>query len=115
MLDVDATVVVTYSEKEDAAATFEWTFGYHPIGVYATTPASSSPGTRARERGVEHDRRPRPVPHRYHRAGPGDTSHGLWTGSPPRAPLRGRRVENSMTFAVTKKVCDVIVLVPKEA
>ena len=31
VLDVDATVVVCHSEKEQAAATFKHTFGYHPI------------------------------------------------------------------------------------
>lgn len=34
MLDVDATIVVTHSEKEMAAPTFKRTFGYHPIGVW---------------------------------------------------------------------------------
>ncbi|MEH6822074.1 MAG: transposase [Dietzia psychralcaliphila] len=31
--DVDATVVVTHSEKEHTAPTYKRTFGYHPIGV----------------------------------------------------------------------------------
>ncbi len=31
VLEVDATVVVTHSEKENAAATFKRTFGFHPI------------------------------------------------------------------------------------
>jgi hypothetical protein len=31
VLDIDATVVVCHSEKEQAAATFKSTFGYHPI------------------------------------------------------------------------------------
>lgn len=34
MLDVDATVVITHSEKELATPTFKRTFGYHPIGVW---------------------------------------------------------------------------------
>jgi len=34
VLDVDATMVVAHSEKENAAATFKRTFGYHPIGVW---------------------------------------------------------------------------------
>lgn len=34
VLDVDATIVVTHSEKELAAPTFKRTFGYHPIGVW---------------------------------------------------------------------------------
>lgn len=34
VLNVDATIVVTHSEKELASATFKKTFGYHPIGVW---------------------------------------------------------------------------------
>lgn len=34
VLDIDATIVVAHSEKENAAATFKRTFGYHPIGVW---------------------------------------------------------------------------------
>ena len=34
VLDVDATIVIAHSEKEQASATFKKTFGYHPIGVW---------------------------------------------------------------------------------
>ena len=34
VLDVDATIVVAHSEKEQATRTFKKTFGYHPIGVW---------------------------------------------------------------------------------
>jgi len=34
VLDVDATIVIAHSEKEQAALTFKKTFGYHPIGVW---------------------------------------------------------------------------------
>lgn len=34
VLDVDATIVVAHSEKEQAAATFKKTFGFHPLGVW---------------------------------------------------------------------------------
>lgn len=34
VLDVDATIVLAHSEKENAAATFKGTFGFHPIGVW---------------------------------------------------------------------------------
>ncbi|WP_407940230.1 transposase [Nocardioides acrostichi] len=34
VLDVDATIVVSHSEKEQAAPTFKRTFGYHPLGVW---------------------------------------------------------------------------------
>ncbi|MFR9780853.1 IS1380 family transposase [Micromonospora sp. MS34] len=31
VIDLDASVVITHSEKEDAAATFKHSFGYHPL------------------------------------------------------------------------------------
>jgi len=31
VIDIDATIVVTHSEKEHAAATFKHSFGYHPV------------------------------------------------------------------------------------
>lgn len=34
VLDVDATIVIAHSEKEQAAATFKKTFGTNPIGVW---------------------------------------------------------------------------------
>jgi Transposase DDE domain group 1 len=34
VIDVDASIVVCHSEKEQAAATFKHTFGYHPILVF---------------------------------------------------------------------------------
>ena len=33
-IDFDATITVAHSEKEQAAATFKRTFGYHPLGVW---------------------------------------------------------------------------------
>ena len=43
VLDVDATIVVAHSEKEQARATFKRSFGFHPLGCGATTPASCWP------------------------------------------------------------------------
>ena len=34
VLDVDATLVASHSEKEGAAVTFKEGFGYHPLGVW---------------------------------------------------------------------------------
>ena len=34
VLDVDATIVVAHSEKEQASGTFKKTFGFHPLGVW---------------------------------------------------------------------------------
>jgi hypothetical protein len=32
VLDVDATVVTTHSEKQSSSETFQRTFGFHPLG-----------------------------------------------------------------------------------
>jgi len=34
VLDVDATILRVHSEKENAAATFKRTCGYHPLAVW---------------------------------------------------------------------------------
>jgi hypothetical protein len=34
VLDVDATIVVSHGEKENAAPTLQGTFGFHPLGVW---------------------------------------------------------------------------------
>ncbi len=34
VLDVDATIVVAHSEKEQASPTFKKTFGFHPLAVW---------------------------------------------------------------------------------
>jgi hypothetical protein len=34
VLDTDATIVISHSEKENAAPTFKRTFGFHPLGVW---------------------------------------------------------------------------------
>lgn len=39
VLDVDATIVIAHSEKEQASATFKKTFGFHPIGVWCDNTA----------------------------------------------------------------------------
>ena len=62
VLDVDATIVVTHSEKENAAPTYKRTFGYHPIGVWCDNTGESATG----QRRIEHRRRS------HRRPGPGD-------------------------------------------
>jgi hypothetical protein len=44
VIDEDATIVVTHSEKEQAAATFKHSFGYHPVLPSATTRTKPWPG-----------------------------------------------------------------------
>lgn len=43
VLDVDATIVPVHSEKENAAATFKRTFGYHPLAVWCDCDDSRVP------------------------------------------------------------------------
>jgi hypothetical protein len=39
VLDVDATIVIAHSEKENASATVKKTFGFHPLGVWCDNTA----------------------------------------------------------------------------
>ena len=43
VLDVDATIVRVHSEKENAAATFKRTYGYHPLAVWCDCDDSRVP------------------------------------------------------------------------
>ena len=59
VLDVDATIVVTHSEKEQTAPTYQRTFGYHPIGVWCDNTqeflaASLRPGNAGSNTATDH-------------------------------------------------------------
>ena len=69
-IDFDATITIAHSEKENAAATWKRTFGFHPLLAFLDRPEIAGGEAlagllRAGQRRVEHRRRPR------HRAGPG--------------------------------------------
>ncbi len=128
VLDIDATIVVAHSEKENAAATFKRTFGYHPIGVWCdntqeflagklrsgnagsntasdhievlTDAIAQVPGTHRRKLLVRSD-------------GAG-ASHGLLDWLTREGNIRGRSVEYSVGFAITEKLRDAIDLVPNK-
>ncbi|MGH3470558.1 MAG: transposase [Nocardioidaceae bacterium] len=60
VLDVDATIVVVHSEKENASLTFKRTFGFHPLGVWRdNTSEFLAAKLRSGKRRVEHRSRPR--------------------------------------------------------
>jgi len=134
VLDVDATIVVAHSEKEQATATFKKTFGYHPIGVWCDNSqellaASLRPGNAGSNTTADHievlTRAIAQVPagHRRKllvRADGAGASHGLleWLtvlNTAGRHGRRGRSVEYSVGFALTETVRAAICLVPKEA
>nr|WP_276525043.1 IS1380 family transposase [Dermacoccus nishinomiyaensis] len=129
VLDVDATVVVTHSVKEQAAATFKRTFGYHPIGVWCDNTSEFLAGMlRAGNAGsnttsdhiqVLTDAISQ-VPGRHRkklliRSDGAGASHGLLDWLTDQNQVRGRRVEYSIGFALTAKIRDAITLVPSRA
>jgi hypothetical protein len=63
VIDLDASVVVCHSEKEQAAPTFKRSFGYHPMLAFCDNTgeflaATLGRDTAPRERGPQHRRRP---------------------------------------------------------
>ncbi|MDT0201849.1 transposase [Nocardioides sp. AE5] len=126
VLDVDATIVIAHSEKEQAAPTFKRTFGFHPLGVWCdnteeflaamlrtgragsntandhievlTEAIAQIPGTRRKDLLIRSD-------------GAG-ASHDLLDWLTEQGRVRGRKVEYSVGFAITEKIRDAIKLVP---
>ena len=80
IIDLDATIVIAHSEKEQACPTWKKTFGHHPMTAWADHGAGrerGAAGHRApgRERRLEHRRRP-------YRGGPARAR----AAAPPPAP-----------------------------
>ncbi len=65
VIDLDASIVICHSEKEQAAATFKKTFGYHPLLAFCdNTGEFPRHPTAQGQRGQQHRRRPRHRPRR---------------------------------------------------
>ena len=83
VIDIDATLVTSHSEKESAAPTFERGFGHHPLSSFVDHgPAGSGEPLAAAaggERRLQHRRRP------HHR---GSLRAGAVARAPPRDPSR---------------------------
>ncbi len=129
VLDVDATIVVTHSEKEQAAPTFKRTFGYHPIGVWCDNTVEflssklrtgrAGSNTAADHIEVLGDAIGQiPASHRKHvlvRCDGAGSSHKLVEWLVKQGQVRGRTLEYSLGFSVTEKVRDAIALLPAKA
>lgn len=129
VLDVDATIVVTHSEKEQASATFKKTFGYHPIGVWCDNTSEFLTGmlrtgkagsnTAADHIAVLTDAIAQiPAGHRKRlliRSDGAGASHKLLAWLHKQNQIRGRAVDYSVGFAVTEPVREAIKQVPKKA
>ena len=128
VLDVDATIVVTHSEKENAAPTFKKTFGFHPLGVWCDNTseflaAQLRTGKAGSNTATDHitvlTDAIAQVPAAYRkdllvRADGAGSSHKLLDWLTEQGQIRGRRVEYSVGFAVTEKIREAIKLVPSK-
>jgi hypothetical protein len=126
VLDVDATIVVAHSEKENASATFKKTFGFHPLGVWCDNTEEFLAGmlrtgkagsnTAADHIAVLSDAISQvPAKHRRHlliRSDGAGASHQLLDWLTEQNQIRGRRVEYSVGFSITEGVREAITRVP---
>ncbi len=127
VLDVDATIVIAHSEKEQAAPTFKRTFGFHPLGVWCdnTTEflaAKLRTGRAGSNTAADHievlGEAIAQLPGTYRRdllirSDGAGASHDLLDWLTDQGKVRGRRVEYSVGFAITEKIREAIKVVPK--
>ena len=128
VLDVDATIVVAHSQKENARATFKRTFGFHPIGVWCDNSSellamTLRPGNANANTTADHIEvltaaiKQLPAGHRRRllvRTDGAGASHGLLDWLTVQDAKRGRSVDYSVGFPVTEPVRTAISLVPAD-
>jgi Transposase DDE domain group 1 len=128
-VDIDATVVTSYSEKDQATPTWKKTFGFHPLTVFADHgPAGQGeplammlrPGNAGSNTAADHIQATRlalaqlPADLRRRaliRADSGGGTHGFltWLTKP------GRRLAYSVGFTITDGIADAIGKIPARA
>jgi len=128
VLDVDATLVTTHSEKQFAAPTFKGGFGYHPLAVWCDNTQEMlavimRPGNAGSNTVTDHIAvltqaiAQVPASNRKHlliRADGAGSSHGLLDWLTKQGAKRGRTVEYSVGYATNSKVRDAIAKLPKK-
>jgi Transposase DDE domain group 1 len=126
VLDVDATIVIAHSEKEQASATFKKTFGFHPLGVWCDNTSEFLAGMLRTGKAGSNTAADHievigaaiaqiPGKHRKDllvRCDGAGASHDLLDWLTEQGQVRGRRLEYSVGYAVTEKIRDAISLVP---
>jgi Transposase DDE domain group 1 len=125
-VDIDATIVVAHSGKENAAATWKKTFGFHPLAAFADHGAAGTgealgimlrPGNAGSNTASEHIEAARlalaQVPRRLRRrvlirtdSGGGTHEFLAWLASP------GRRLHYSVGMAITEDMAEAILQLP---
>jgi Transposase DDE domain group 1 len=128
-VDLDATIVTEYSEKEQASPTWKKTFGFHPMAAFADHGPGGSgeplaivlrPGNAGSNTAADHIEATRlavaQLPGHLRRrvlircdSGGGTHDFLAWLASP------GRRLHYSVGFAMTDEVCHAIEKVPARA
>ena len=126
VLDVDATIVIAHSEKEQASATFKKTFGFHPLGVWCDNTnefltAVLRTGRAGSNTAADHIEvlteaiAQIPGKHRKDlliRSDGAGASHELLDWLVAQGQVRGRKLDYSVGYAVTEKIREAIKLVP---
>lgn len=129
VLDVDATIVIAHSEKENASPTYKRTFGFHPIGVWCDNTseflaAKLRPGNAGSNTAADHIQvlgeaiAQVPAGHRKNlliRCDGAGASHRLLDWLTVQGKVRGRNLEYSVGFAITEHLRAAIELIPKNA
>jgi len=130
VLDFDATLVTSHSEKQDAKATYKHGFGFHPLLCFldATNDAVAGvlrPGNAGSNTAVDHiavlDAALAQLPVKTRRA---DTDNGEWMLARADSAgcthgfldaLRERGLEFSVGFPMEESVREVVLALPKRA
>jgi len=127
VLDVDATIVISHSEKEQASPTFKRTFGFHPLGVWCDNTAEFltaklRTGKAGSNTAADHVEvlaaaiTQIPAARRKNllvRCDGAGASHALLDWLTEQGEVRGRRLDYTVGYAVTQTIRDAITLVPK--
>jgi hypothetical protein len=128
-VDIDATIVLAHSEKEQAAPTWKKTFGFHPLAAFADHGAAAGgealaivlrPGNAGSNTAAEHIEAARlalaQLPRRLRRrvlirtdSGGGTHDFLAWLASP------GRRLHYSVGMTITDDIAGAILALPERA
>jgi len=127
VLDVDATIVISHSEKEQASPTFKRTFGFHPLGVWCDNTAEFltaklRTGKAGSNTAADHVEvlaaaiTQIPAARRKNllvRCDGAGASHALLDWLSEQGQVRGRHLDYTVGYPVTQTIRDAITLVPK--
>jgi hypothetical protein len=126
VLDVDATIVIAHSDKEEASGTFKKTWGFHPLGLWCDNTAEFLTGMLRTGKAGSNTAADHiavvgagiaQIPGKYRkdllvRCDGAGASHDFVEWLTEQGKVRGRRLEYSVGYAVTENIRDAIKVVP---